>query len=111
MHIFHENLCYCVFFVKWGLPIMHATFVQNEVEMLKSYTITKDGFSESFLHVEKQFIPKKIFASWPLEGRANQCRPKQPIWAEGLDWPALVSPALKRTRWKNIFGYKFFFYM
>ena len=87
------------------------TFVQNEFEMLKSYNITKDGFSESFLNVEKQFIPKKIFASWNLEGRANQCRPNQPNWSEGLDWPALVIPALQRPRCKNFFRYKLLFYM
>ena len=41
------------------------TFVQNEVEMLKLYTITKDGFSKSFLHVENQFIHETFFPSWP----------------------------------------------
>ena len=86
------------------------TLIQNEVEMLKSYTLTKDGFSESFLPVEQQYIPKNFFASWILEGRAKQCWPIQPIWAKWLDWPALVSPALQRPRCKKVFRYKLLFY-
>ena len=68
------------------------------VEMLKSHTVTKDDFSESFLPVEQQIIPKNFFVSWPLEGRANQCQPIQPVWAKWLDWPALVSLALQMQK-------------
>ena len=31
------------------------------------YTITNDGFSETFLPVEQQFIPTKVFASCRFE--------------------------------------------
>ena len=54
------------------------------------YTHPNYGFFEAFLHVEEEFIP---------------------IWAERLDWPAVVSPALKRTRCEKKFVYKLFFYM
>ena len=75
------------------------------------YTHPNYGFFEAFLHVEEEYIPKNFFVSCPFEGRANHSRPIQPIWAERLDWPAVVSLALKRTRYKKFFGYKFFFYM
>ena len=63
----------------------------------KQYTSTNFAFFGTFLHVEQEYIPQKSVASCPLEGRANHGRPIQPIWAEWLDWPALVSPALQRT--------------
>ena len=75
------------------------------------YTHPNYGFFEAFLHVEEEFIPKNFFVSCPFEGRANNGRPIQPFCPNGLDWPAVVSPALKRTRCEKHFGYKFFFYM
>ena len=75
------------------------------------YTHPNYGFFEAFLHVEEEYIPKNFFVSCPFEGRANHGRPIQPFCPNGLDWPAVVSPALKRTRYKKFFGYKFFFYM
>ena len=61
---------------------------------------------DTFLDVEQEFIPKKFQKLCPFKGRANQGLPIQPIWAEGLNWPALVSPALKRTQFLELFGYK-----
>ena len=90
---------------------LKITFVQNDKSIHLQYTHPNYGFFEAFLHVEEEFIPKNFFVSCPFEGRANHSRPIQPIWAERLDWPAVVSPALKRTRYKKKIGYIFFFYM
>ena len=78
--------------------------------MTKWYVLPNCGFFETFLHVEEEFIAKKFFASCPFKGRANHCRPIQAICPNGLDWPVLVSLALKRTWWKNFFGYFLLFY-
>ena len=37
----------------------------------KKKTVTNYTFFETFLHVEKEFIPQKFVASWPSEGWPN----------------------------------------
>ena len=71
----------------------------------------KLGLFDTFLHEEQQFIPKKFQRWCPFEGRANNGRPIQPIWPKGLDWPVVVSLALKRTPFLELLGYKLLFYM
>ena len=88
------DLCLFYFWIKvYHLPYTHPNY----------------GVFEAFLHVEEEYIPKIFFVSCPFEGRANHGRPIQPFCPNGLDWPAVVSLALKRTQYKTFFGYKFFF--
>ena len=64
-----------------GLLRSCYTLVQSKVEMLKSYTITIDGFYESFLPVEKQLIPKNFWRAGLTS--ANQLSPfRQKGWID-----------------------------
>ena len=108
-HLTRVYICRLIF----NSPLSYVVCTGPEKTNFKQekYTSTIFAFFGTFLHVEQEFIPKKSVASCPLEGRANQGRPIQPFCPNGLDWPAMVSPALQRTWSHRFLGYILLFYM
>ena len=52
---------------KTKLSTYHTTYLEKKIN-LGQYTCQLFTFLETFLHVEKEFIPQKFVASWPSEG-------------------------------------------